>query len=102
MNREEAKRLDDESLAQTFMWQVGNRPQRERIEAFGRYACRLIGEAIQASQLAGLGDALQEAVDVQEPEDRPACERLVRLMDPSGPMDEGVFQNFVDLAIATP
>lgn len=45
---------------------------------------------------------MQEGVDVQEPEDRPACERLVRLMDPSGPMDEAMFQNFVDLAIVTP
>ena len=99
MNREEAKRLDDESLARTFMWQVTNRPQRERIEAFGRYACRLIGEAIQASQFAGLGGALQEAVDVQEPEDRPACERLLRLMDPNGPMDEARFQNLIDLAM---
>lgn len=102
MNRREAKRLDDESLARTFLWQIQNRPQRERVEAFGRYLLQLTAEAMRTLRMPEYGAQLQEALEVQEPGDTGACERLLGLMHPGGPMNEESFQRQIEVGGKVP
>lgn len=101
MNREEAKRLDDESLARILVWQIRNRPQRERIEAFGWEVMRLTGEARRTLRMADYGEGLHELLEVQEPEDTAICERLLELLVPETPTNESLFQAAVDRALGS-
>ena len=96
-----AKQHDDDSLAAIFELQIRQRPPRQRVEAFGRAVCRLIGEAMRTSRMPGLDEDVQALLEAQEPADLPACGYLLGHLDPSVGITEKSFQELVDSAITS-